>query len=73
MIVEKFLNFFLPEQTVVAMFWWCVGILKDICAYTGMTYEALNIWVFVIIQPALILIFALLWLRQRAISKQLAQ
>ena len=52
---------------------WCVQFLEWLGPLVGMTYQEINIWLFVIIQPALILIFALLWLRQRAISKQLAQ
>ena len=52
---------------------WCVQFLEWLGPLVGMTYQEINIWLFVSIQPALILIFALLWLRQRAISKQLAQ
>ena len=36
-------------------------ILNFLCKHTGISYEALNIWVFIIIQPALIVLFALLW------------
>ena len=55
------------------LFNWCVSFLHWLSPKLGITYQEINIWLFVIIQPALILIFALLWLRQRAVSKQLAQ
>ena len=55
----------LPETLVHDLFWACVHILNFICKHTGISYEALNIWVFIIIQPALIVLFALLWFHAR--------
>ena len=43
----------------------CVQFMYFVCGLTGISYEALNIWLFIIIQPALILAFFLLWLRER--------
>ena len=40
---------------------WCVEILIKIGEVTGMGYELTNIVIFVIIQPALILLFFCLW------------
>ena len=40
---------------------WCVEVLVDIGKITGMGYELANIVIFVIIQPALILLFFCLW------------
>ena len=40
---------------------WCVYILQVIGNVTGMGYELANIVIFVILQPALILIFFILW------------
>ena len=40
---------------------WCVYVLEVIGNVTGMGYELANIVIFVIIQPALILIFFILW------------
>ena len=40
---------------------WCVWVLVAIGNITGMGYELANIVIFVIIQPALILLFFVLW------------
>jgi len=46
-------------------FRWCVEVLVWIGNVTGMGYELANIVIFVILQPLLILIFLILWLRAR--------
>ena len=38
-------------------FYWCVNVLEVIGNVTGMGYELANIVIFVILQPALILLF----------------
>ena len=38
---------------------WCVLVLEIMAEYTGMSYELINILIFVILQPLLILIFFL--------------
>jgi hypothetical protein len=40
---------------------WCVWVLIVIGDITGMGYELANIVIFVIIQPALIFLFFVLW------------
>ena len=40
---------------------WCVLVLETMAEYTGMSYELINILIFVILQPLLILIFFYLW------------
>ena len=40
---------------------WCVYVLEVIGNVTGMGYELANIVIFVILQPALILLFFILW------------
>jgi len=40
---------------------WCVWVLEVIGNVTGMGYELANIVIFVILQPALILLFFILW------------
>ena len=40
---------------------WCVSVLVAIGNITGMGYELTNIVIFVILQPALILLFFILW------------
>jgi Mn2+/Fe2+ NRAMP family transporter len=43
-----------------AIFRYCVVLLVDLAKVLGISYEELNIWVFVIIQP-LIMVFLFLW------------
>ena len=43
------------------LFLWCVWVLEVIGEVTGMGYELANIVIFVILQPALILLFYILW------------
>ena len=43
----------------------CVEILKVIGDVTGMGYALVNIVIFVIIQPALIILFFVLWRKER--------
>ena len=46
-------------------FLWCVWVLEVIGEVTGMGYELSNIVIFVILQPGLILLFFILWRRQK--------
>lgn len=55
----------LPADVVNSLFWLCVEIMQWLCALTGISYEALNIWLFVIIQPAMIIVLFVLWMRAR--------
>ena len=48
---------------------WCVYVLEVICYVTGMGYELANIVIFVILQPALILLFFVLWRIERKKNK----
>ena len=47
----------------------CVEILKVIGDVTGMGYALANIVIFVIIQPALIILFFVLWRREKKKNK----
>ena len=47
------------------LFNWCVIVLEIMAEATGMSYELINILIFVILQPLLILIFFCLWIRVR--------
>ena len=49
---------------------WCVYVLEVIGDFTGMGYELANIVIFVIIQPALIILFYLLWIKERNKNKR---
>ena len=44
---------------------WCVYVLEVIGNVTGMGYELANIVIFVIIQPGLIILFYILWQREK--------
>ena len=55
----------MTEEQIDYIFWKCIDILNYICSVTGMSYELLNILVFVIGQPALILLFYTLWRFER--------
>ncbi len=44
---------------------WCIEFLRDIANYTNLSYEEINVWLFIIIQPSLIIIFLILWLIER--------
>ena len=47
----------------------CVIVLVDLANLIGISYEAINIIIFVILQPALILLFFLLWRKERRKNK----
>ncbi len=44
---------------------WCVLFIDIIGDITGMGYELTNIVLFVILQPALIILFYVLWRREK--------
>ena len=52
-------------EYVDQFFWFCVWILQVGGDVTGMGYNLLNIVVFVIGQPLLIALFALLWWKEK--------
>ena len=43
----------------------CVIVLVDLANFLGISYEAINIIIFVLLQPGLILLFLTLWIRER--------
>ena len=47
------------------IFDWCVWFLIEVAPHLGLTYEEINIYMFIIIQPGLILLFMLLWWKER--------
>ena len=47
----------------------CVYVLEVIGTITGMGYELANIVIFVIVQPALIILFYVLWRKEKSKSK----
>ena len=53
------------ETLISEFFYWCVYVLEVIGDVTGMGYALANIVIFVILEPALILLFMFLWLREK--------
>ena len=51
---------------------WCVLVLEIMAEYIGISYELINILIFVIFQPLLILIFFYLWRRERHKHKEIS-
>ena len=47
----------------------CVIVLVDFANLIGISYEAINIIIFVFLQPALILLFFILWRIERRKNK----
>ena len=47
----------------------CVIVLVDLANLIGISYEAINIIIFVFLQPALILLFFILWRKERRKNK----
>ena len=43
----------------------CVWVLEVIGEFTGMGYELANIVIFVIVQPVLIIVFSVLWRKEK--------
>ena len=43
----------------------CVIVLVDLAELFGISYELINIIIFVILQPALILLFFILWRKEK--------
>jgi len=66
-------RFNLTETKMIHDFFnWCVWVLEVIGHQTGWGYELANIIIFVIIEPTLIVLFFVMWIRERKIRRQLA-
>lgn len=50
---------------VDAIFNFCVILLVDTARWLGISYEEINIWLFIIIHPLITLLFLVLWLKER--------
>ncbi len=40
------------NNLIITIFDWCVNFLMNVATALGTTYEALNVWIFVILIPA---------------------
>ena len=60
---DKLYNFI--GNIISDFFFWCVHVLEVIGEVTGMGYALANIVIFVILEPALIVLFFYLWIKER--------
>jgi hypothetical protein len=54
-------------------FKWCVNFLEMLAAKLSMTYEEINVWIFVIIQPIVFIIMLWVIYKQHVTIKALKQ
>ena len=47
------------------IFWTGVEVLKQIANYTGMSYQEVNVWLFIVIHPTITALLFVLLLRNR--------
>lgn len=52
------------------IFMGCVAVLQWLGDWTGMGYQLANLVVFVVIQPGMIALFLVLWLRERFLFRR---
>ncbi|MDA9352955.1 hypothetical protein N9R37_00140 [Gammaproteobacteria bacterium] len=60
---DRFYN--VMGQLISDFFFWCVHVLEVIGEVSGMGYALANIVIFVILEPALIILFFYLWIKER--------
>lgn len=48
------------------LFQWCVFVLRVSAEFLGITYEELNIYIFVILHPVITIFFICLWWKERS-------
>ena len=53
------------SATINAYFSWCVHLLQDMSTWMGISYQELNVWVFVVIHPLITLLLAYWIIRLR--------
>jgi hypothetical protein len=56
-----------------SVFYWCVDILRYYAHKLGTTYEAINVWIFCVIEPIVFLIMLYVIIRQAKRIKRLKQ
>ena len=58
------------QEIMIKVCNWCIQLLRDLSAATGFSYEEINVWLFIIIQPGLILFF---YFRSKSWKRQYQQ
>ena len=51
---------------LIMIFSLCVELMKYIASISGLSYKEINVLVFLVIQPLLILVFFRLWRKERS-------
>ncbi|OUU31044.1 MAG: hypothetical protein CBB97_00565 [Candidatus Endolissoclinum sp. TMED37] len=55
------------DEMMKTVFWYCVDTLNAVSSWLGVTYEELNIWIFVIVHPMVtISLLVFLWMQKSA-------
>ena len=49
------------SNPIASFFVWCVELMRLLATISGMTYKEINVYVFLVLQPALIVLFFVLW------------
>ena len=61
----------ITNTEINTIFRWCVEALVDLASYMHITYEAINVWVFCVIIPLVIVVqFILLFIAALMLSKK---
>ena len=58
-------------MTINSLFYYCVHLLKVWCKFCHMTYEEINIWICVIIEPIVFIVMLCALVNQRRKIKKL--
>ena len=62
---NKVPTFLSVQHAIDNVFWWCVEILKVWGDITGLGYSLINILIFIVLQPSLIMLFLTLWIYEK--------
>ena len=49
------------SNPIESFFVWCVELMRLLATISGMTYKEINVYIFLVLQPALIILFFVLW------------
>ena len=49
------------SNPIESFFVWCVEFMRLLATISGMTYKEINVYIFLVLQPAFIILFFVLW------------
>jgi len=61
------------SELIKGFFFECVEIMHFLAVYTFTTYKVINTTIFLFLQPALIILFFILWRKEKRKSKNIVQ